>query len=198
MRIRLVVLALMMTGAAMAQDDIGPFGMHMGMTREQVIQIVGANAVIESGGDSLTLSTVPKPQPAFHVYALFFSAKDGLLKIVAVADGIKTDGFGKSVRDFFMEIQRANSQTYGQPERTEDSVNVGSTGNEPENWMAGLLKDERTLGTRWDKGLPNRIRQIVLQAKAVSTTEGFVALNYEFDGWTEYVVGKRKAAGIGF
>ncbi len=196
MRIRFVVLLLMATGAAMARDDNGPFGMHRGMTREQVIQMVGANAVIEAGGDSLTLSTVPIPLPAFHVYAVFFSAKDGLLKIVAVADGIKTDGFGKNVRDFFMEIQKASSQTYGQHQRTEDSVNVGSAWNGPEDWMAGLLNDERTLGTRWDKVLPHRIHQIVLQAKAVSTAEGFVALNYEFDGWTEYVVGKRKAAGI--
>jgi hypothetical protein len=196
MRVPFLVLVLAATSAAMAQDDLGPFGMHRGMTREQVIQIVGVDSVIETGGDSLTLSTVPAPHPAFHVYALFFSPKDGLLKIVAVVDGIKTDGFGKTVRDSFMEIQKANSQTYGQPERTEDSVNVGSTWNEPENWMAALLKDERTLWTRWDKALPHRIHQIVLQAKALSTSEGFVALNYEFDGWTEYVVGKRKAAGI--
>ena len=196
MRIPFLVLVLMATGLAMAQDDNGPVGMHKGMTREQVIQIVGTNAVIEASGDSLTLSTVPRPLPAFHVYALFFSPKGGLLKIVAVADGIKADGFGKTVHDCFMEIQRANSQTYGQPERTEDSVDTGSIWKEPEDWMAGLLKDERTLGSRWDKTLPNRIHQIVLQAKAVSTQEGFVALNYEFDGWTEYVVGKRRAAGI--
>ena len=56
-----------------AQDTSGPFGLHMGMTPEQVIQIVGKDAVKEIKGDILNLYTVPKPHPAFEFYSLVFS-----------------------------------------------------------------------------------------------------------------------------
>jgi hypothetical protein len=163
------------------------------MTQEQVIQIVGKNAVKEIQGDRLDLHAVPKPHPAF-------SPKDGLLNIVAFGNGITTNGFGEAVHDSFVQIQEGISKTYGPPDVSSDRVRDGSIWNEPQDWMMGLLKGERDLMAIWyktvssTKKLPNRIIGIVLEAKASSTEQGFIVLKYEFDGWNEYVEAKKNKA----
>lgn len=75
----------------------GPFGLHRGMTQEQVIQIVGKGAISEAKGDTLRLLRVPKSHPAFGLYSLIFSPKDGLLKIVAYGNDIRTNAFGEAI-----------------------------------------------------------------------------------------------------
>jgi hypothetical protein len=176
----------------------GPFGLRRGMTQEQVIQVVGKGAVKEAKDDTLELLTVPKPHPAFEFYQLIFSPTGGLLKIIAYGNDITTNGFGERVHDSFIEIRDAISEVYGQPEGTLDFLKAGSIWNEPEYWMMGLLKEERTLATNWQKALPNRIYGIVLDAKALSTEKGFLHLVYEFDGWNEYVDAKKAKAGTVF
>jgi hypothetical protein len=164
------------------------------MTQEQVIQMVGKSAIKETKGDDpqqLTLLTVPKPHAAFEMYSLLFSPKEGLLKLTAYGKDIRTNGFGEAVRDAFMEIRDAVANTYGQPE-TLDFVRSGSLWHEPEYWMMGLLKDERTLDAFWKKEIPNGICDIDLEAKAMSTEKGFLVLSYEFDGWSQYLDGVKK------
>jgi hypothetical protein len=79
-----------------------------------------------------------------------------------------------------------------------DFLRAGSIWKEPEDWMMGLLKDERTLVAVWEKALPNRIHDVVLKAGALSREKGFHKLTYEFDGWNEYVDALRKKAGTVF
>jgi hypothetical protein len=192
------VLALASSASLFAQDVSGPFGLHRGMTLEQVIQIVGKGAVKETKrDDAVQLSTVPKPHSAFEFYVLIFSPKDGLLKIGAIGHDINTNGFGEAVHDSFVEIRDAISQTYGQPEHNFDFLQSGSIWKEPEDWMMGLLKEERTLAANWRTALPNRINLILLEAKASSTEKGYLSLGYEFDGWHEYADAiKKKAATV--
>jgi hypothetical protein len=162
------------------------------MTQEQVIQIVGKDAVKETKGDRLSLTTVPKSHRAFELYSLTFSPKDGLLKIIAYGKDITTNGFGNAVHDYFIEIRDALSHTYGQPDITIDDVKSGSIWTEPQDWMIGLRKEERELATSWGKSLPNRIYGIVLEAKALSSEKGYLVLSYEFEGWGEYLDMKNK------
>jgi len=129
---------------------------------------------------------------------LIFSPKDGLLKIVAYGNDIKTNGFGEAVHDSFLEIRDAISQTYGQPEFTLDHVRAGSIWKEPEDWMMGLRKEERELTTVWSKNLPNQIQDIVIEAIALSTEKGYLRLSYELDGWDQYVDTLKKRAGTVF
>ena len=193
-----VAAIVLASSSLFAQEIAGPFGLRRGMTQEQVIQIVGKGAAKETKGDTLQVWTVPRPHPAFEFYLLIFSPKDGLLKISAYGNDIKTNGFGASVRTSFIEIRDAISQTYGQPEFTSDFLRSGSIWKEPEDWMMGLLKEERILAALWEKALPNRIHGIGLEAVALSTEEGFLRLGYEFDGWHEYVEAKKKEAGAVF
>ena len=183
---------------AFGQETSGPFGLRRGMTQEQVIQIVGKAAIKETKGDTLRLLSVPKSHPAFEFYSLIFSPKDGLLKIVAYGNDIKTNAFGEAVHGSFIEIRGAISQTYGQPEFNLDRVKAGSIWKEPEDWMMGLLKEERDLTTIWNTALPNHIQDIVIEAVALSQEKGYLRVIYEFDGWNEYVDALKKKAGTVF
>jgi hypothetical protein len=202
MHIKKLHIVLLMLGvlatAAFAQETSGPFGLRRGMTQAQVIQIMGTDSVRQMDSETLRLRTVPKPHSAFEYYSLLFSPKDGLLKIVAYGNEITTNVFGEAVHRSFIDIRDAVSQTYGQPVNTLDYVKDGSIWKEPEDWMMGLLKDERMLMSGWVKALPNGIHDIYLEAKALSREKGFLILGYEFDGWQEYVDMKKKAAGTVF
>jgi hypothetical protein len=63
----------------------GPFGFEHGMTREQVVTLVGRDAVKHFKGDLddiVTLVTAPKPHPDFEEYMLMISPERGLVKIL--------------------------------------------------------------------------------------------------------------------
>lgn len=91
--------------ATFAQEPSGPFGLRKGMPQEQVIELVGRGAVKETKNDTIRLLTVPKPHTKFDLYSLIFSPKDGLLKIVAYGKDIRTNSFGESLHDAFIEIR---------------------------------------------------------------------------------------------
>jgi hypothetical protein len=63
--------------------------------------------------------------------------------------------------------------------------------------MMGLLKKERLerfLSTLWENGLPNRIQDIGASAFALSQETGYLSVEYESDGWAQYVQGKKTNA----
>jgi hypothetical protein len=196
----LMVASGVLATVAFAQNTSGPFGLRKGMTQQQVIEIVGKSAVKETkGDDTLRVLTVPKPHPAFEFYSLIFSPTEGLLKITAYGNDIRTNGFGEKVHDSFSEIRGALSDTYEKPDGDMDFLQSGSIWKEPEDWMMGLLKEERHLASIWqNRPLPNHIHDIEIEAKALSQEKGYIILTYEFDGWDAYVDAKKKQAGTVF
>jgi hypothetical protein len=177
----------------------GPFGFECGMTKEQVVKLVGQGAVkhinwelaqesgISNQNDMLMLSTAPKPHKDFGEYLLLFAPKLGLVKLVAIGKPVPTSRYGDDLKNFFLETRDAIADNYGTPE-TFDSLRFGSIWNEPQDWMTGLLKGERTLMSGWELKTtrPNHITGIMLKATASSTEEGHLELIYEFEGFTEY------------
>ncbi len=174
-----------------------PFGLHRGMTQDQVIRIVGEGSVEAALDDTMLFRVVPKPHPAFESYALMFSPKNGLLKTVAIGKDIRTNGFGGAVHTSFIEIQNVIAETYGQPDIKVDYLMAGSNWRDHKDWMTGLFKEERTLATAW---LPSREwgYGIVLAARALSSDMGRLELAYEFDGWEQYLDAVKKKAGAAF
>ena len=177
----------------------GPFGFECGMTKEQVIALVGKDAAKATGQDVLELSTAPRPHPAFDSYMLIFSPEKGLLKIQAYGAPIATNGFGEEVHRAFIEIRDAVSKTYGEP-KTIDYLRSGSIWKEPEDWMMGLLKKERVLLSVWDMGSagPNHIEMVTLEADGRSTEKAWLSLGYHFEGFPAYVDSKKAKAATAF
>jgi len=187
----------------------GPFGFERGMTKEQIIALVGSDKVDNelSRDDVIVLTTAPKPHPAFKEYYLFISPELGLLKLGATGVDINTNVFGNQVHSKFVEIQVALSAFYGKPPIVSfDRLRSGSNWRDPQDWMMGLLKEERVLTALWmsrtthpkdfngievGSELPNDINVIELEAVALSTTKGYLRVIYEFDGWDGYVDAKK-------
>jgi len=181
----------------------GPFGFEKGMTKEQVIKLVGPTVVIKNADDKLNLKTAPHPHPAFEEYDLLFSPTQGLLKVVAIGVDVQTNPFGDRIQSAFLDIRNGIAQVYGHPSDLFDFVHSGSIWTDAQDWTMGLLKEERTLSTFWaskhamsripsltaDKflDLPNSLYLITLDANASSTSKGYVEVSYEFVGWGEYV-----------
>ncbi|MEI9969760.1 MAG: hypothetical protein WDM87_14475 [Terracidiphilus sp.] len=166
----------------------GPFGFDYGMSKQDVVKIVGKNAIVEDDGDMLTLSTAPKPHGDFDKYLLIISPEKGLLKIVAVGIDIDTSGDGTQLKDEFEKLRTALSANYGQPEHDFDFLHAGSIWTDDQDWMMGLLKQDRSLASYWDANpaLRPNFEGIALEAKALSSDKGYVVLSYEFDGWGRY------------
>lgn len=175
-----------------SQDNSGPFGFEAGMTKEQIIAIVGGGAIKESTGDTTIFNNAPKPDPNFESYALRISPENGLLKIVAMSKNIDTNGFGNELKSTYKDIRAALAKIYGRPVHEMDLLNNGSIWTGPEDWMTGLLKGDRIFGCNWiDIPLPNRITVIRIDATAKSKEIGYLYLTYEFEGYTAYMKTKQ-------
>jgi hypothetical protein len=155
----------------------GPFGSEYGMTKEQIIAAVGQSAVehhADEPGDILTLTTAPKPHPDFIEYMVMVSPTQGLMKILAFSETIKTSQYGEGIKNKFGEIQKLLTKTYGSSDNTFDVLRAGSIWEEPQHWMMGLLKKERSLETVWHPKSTNHIVLLFLEAKASSTETGYL------------------------
>lgn len=68
-----------------------------------------------------------------------------------------------------------------------DRLLPGSIWNEPEDWMMGLKQKERQLqaswGTKERSQLKNGVRQILLTARALNSSEGYLILQYSFENF---------------
>lgn len=195
----LPILCLNAQGPSGQGLSAGPFGLRAGLTKSQVIQLVGKAAVKTDNGDVLTVTTLPKPHDAFEDYSLVISPQEGLLKIIAHGNNINTNGFGREVRELFMDIRDVISAKYGAPKMLDGLVS-GSLWRNDRDWMAGLVKNERHLKALWDlqSKRPNRITVLVLKADAISEDTGFLLLSYEFQGFEKYVDAKEAKAGSVF
>lgn len=177
----------------------GPFGLEKGMSKEQVITLVGKNAVEKEqldalGGSDIILKTAPKTHPGFERYLLFFSKASGLLKIIAVGHDVQTASDGSELRDQFNEIKAQLTQTYGQATKDLDFIHEGSLWDKPEDFMMGLLEKERTVTSYWepkDGALPF----VSIELKATNQHAGYVEITYEYAGWGPYLEKVKAAQG---
>jgi hypothetical protein len=181
----------------------GPFGLEFGMTREQIVKLVGQDAVKhlkDEPDDVLKLSTAPTPHPDFAEYSLIISPERGLVCITASGKAIQTTRYGEGLKAAFTEIRDALSRTYGAPTVTFDFLEPGSLRNEPQDWMTGLLKNERELISLWNFKIPypKHITSIFLKATALSMDEGTLELTYPFEGFIEDANSKKAKAGSVF
>jgi hypothetical protein len=188
---------------ALTQITQGPFGFRPGMSRSEVLNLVGDSAVKKIEGvsvpdDQLMLNTAPKPHPEFDVYGLLFSDKRGLVKLTALGHNIQTNDYGTQVHSEFLQIRDAVAKTYGEP-KTYDFVESDSLWREPRDWMMSLVKTDRTLAASWlFTPSSNRIEAILLEAIAHSTDNGILRLTYQFEGFKEYAESREKKKGSVF
>jgi hypothetical protein len=185
-----LLLALILTLSSVFAQ--GPFGFRAGMTRDQILNLVGKGAVVaaDTKDDALALNTAPKPHSAFEEYVLTIAPQGGLVRVTAVGKNISTSVYGAELHSQFVDIRDAIAATYGTP-KTYDYLKSGSIWNEQRDFMMGLLKKERALSAYWTGDHPPHdtgagVSSIGIDGIALSTGVGFIRLVYEFVGWTQY------------
>lgn len=154
--------------------------------------LLGKEALKRSNGNRYVFSSAPKPHELFEEYILLIPPDRGLIKIIAVSQTIRTSVFGDEIRSKFSDIEAAVNKAYGEGQRF-DFLRSGSIWNEPQDWMMGLLKEERSLETFWTlEKSAHHVTAISLTARALSREAGFISLAYEFEGFADYVEEMKK------
>lgn len=159
----------------------GPFGLAGGMTIEELKSV----SSITNGPSAGVYQTdkVPKPHPMFETYLLLVSEKSGLCKVAAIGKDFESNSFGHSVKSNFKEIENGLTEKYGKPDHAFDQVLAGSIWDDPEDFMMGLLRNERVLKSFWGgdkKELIDGVHSIGLSANAIDMRTAYLSLQYEF------------------
>ena len=152
-RFALLVVSLFLIRVAIAQQ--GPFGFERGMTREQIVKIVGKDAVMHDPKDAaylLVLTTAPKPHSAFEKYILFISPAAGLLKVNAVGKTIECNAYGTDLKTSFNDVVSGVSKKYREPKILD--AHTTELFKEPDQWMMALYDKDRVLEAFWDFDTP--------------------------------------------
>ena len=174
-----VAIALFAAISAVA----GPLGLSKGMTLEEIKR--HGNFTLTPEKTSVYSSpTLTNGHPDFERYTVILTPQHGLCKIMAIGKDVSTSVYGSELRSSFEGLSNALSTKYGKSNSAFNFLQAGSIWNEPNEWMMGLFKKERTLSSYWydsKKKLPDSIHTISLSANALATSKGWITLNYEFD-----------------
>lgn len=177
----LIACGLLLSNFALA----GPFGLEMGTTLEKLQKQF---SVEQKEPFRYQLSGVPQPHATFYRYTIVLTPAQGLCKVQAISDVIRTSAYGEGLREEFGRIEGALTTKYGSSNKRFDALKPGSIWREPRDWMMSLLKKERHLSIFWSVGttpLPDNISGIMLQGHAATQEAAALSLAYEFTNWAE-------------
>lgn len=160
-------------------SEAAPFGLRRDMTRTQL-----GTKVEQIAPGTYKLASVPRPHPDFESYVVQVGPTTGLCFVKAIGKNVTTGAYGTELKSHFTKIRDQVASTYGKYQEV-DMLRTGSIWDEPRDWMMGLAKKERLLFTKWavDTGATMRqgLRDVFLGAAALSSSTGYVVLEYYFD-----------------
>ncbi len=189
---RFAFLLAMLTVLLPAACFAGPFGFEYGMTKAQVLAIVGQQNVLKDQDFLLRVASAPKPDDRFEAYLLLISPDRGLLKIIATGKTIDTSVFGTELRVNFGAMRDSISRTYGQPTNSYDALQPDSHMDAPGAFTESLRLKKRVLACNWDVDAEKRktagseadhIIGVILETKGLRRNAGWLELTYEFEGF---------------
>ncbi|MCL1973591.1 MAG: hypothetical protein FWG54_02080 [Bacteroidetes bacterium] len=174
-----IILTILLLSTVSFYAFAGPFGIEMGMSLQEVTKI--SKTKPENVKDDIYSITPPNTNDLFEMYVVRIDPTYGVYLIKAVGKDITTTGYGTALKSTFNDLVSSIEGTYGKYKKT-DYLEYGSIWNEGKDFMMGLVKEERTLYTKWDKStgatLPSSIESIYVSANATSSSKGYVSLEY--------------------
>jgi hypothetical protein len=192
---RVVFVLALLTIALPSVCFAGPFGFDYGMTKDQVIKIVGKDAVIKDQGFVLRVLKAPEADNKFEAYTLLISPEKGLLKIIAAGQTIDSSAYGVEIQVGFKTLRDAVIERYGAPTKDYNFVQPDSQLQSPSDWTAALQKKQRVLASTWDLTAQKHLSQgikdehvnaIILETMALKDNQAWIQLTYEFEGFEEF------------
>ena len=129
-------------------------------------------------GSFYTCKSVPKPHPDIELYVIQYVEGVGLCMIKGISRDISDSIYGDNIRRKTDEIYDQLTTKYGKGEKL-DFLRPGSIWDEPEDWMMGIIKDERTYAVLWQLSSPvEEVSEIVLAAQATSRDSGYFIVEF--------------------
>jgi hypothetical protein len=161
-----------------------PFGLHMGMTKDQIGEIVKEVSTFK-----FQLQSVSEPHQDLETYVATVTPNAGLCFIRALAPTMRISSDGTELKSAFEDLKLQIEAIYGKP-YVVDSLKEGSTLDRPRDWMRALFEQERTLMARWsapDDNLPMKptIRKVYVAAFAESRSSGYLVVEFYFDNYDQ-------------
>ncbi len=157
----------------------GPFGLDMGMSLEQLRSLTGENPELIRG-DFYEINP-PNGHDMFESYLVQVSPKYGVVMIKAIGKDITTNGHGTQLKSAFNNLVASIERTYGKYEKI-DYLLRGSIWDEPEDFMMGIVREDRYLLASWGNEagstLPADISLIGVVVSASSSSKGWINLEY--------------------
>lgn len=155
-----------------------PFGLKMGMTLEE-LKAKGCNPRQLAGETIRYFVSPPNPHYLFDTYIVSISKNYGTFIILAISKNIETSKYGSEIMNQYLGVRKQLNMIYGKS-RNIDFVSPKSVW---KDWMASLLAKERSLSSYWSRedgsDMPDDLRRISLESEALSTTVGYLKLQYE-------------------
>ncbi len=124
-------------------------------------------------------ATLPKPHSAFEFYAVKSTPETGICWVKGIGTDIDTNAAGSSIRSKVDELGEQIALTYGKSEH-DDWLMPGSIWSDYEDWMMGLLKDERIYAYKWSDPAKNALVLVYLSASASNSTTAYPVVEFSF------------------
>lgn len=129
-------------------------------------------------------TTVPKPHPEFEAYILQYVKGVGICQVSAIGKTVRNNSYGFATKNRVDAIAKQLKQKYGIESEKLDFLSPYSIWDEPDEWMMGVLKNERGYIYSWDtdKGFKpvGEVAGIFMGALAAASDAGYVQLEFVF------------------
>ena len=193
-----VLVSVLFSLTCFAQS--GPFGFQKGMSRSQIIAVVGQKNVDPRtlrGGELLSVRMAPKPDPQFAGYMLLAPPAEGLIRVAAIGKNMPTNDSGTELRAAYQAVVEELTKKFGPPTHSTDACNgPAMLCKRPDNWMMTMYGKQRKLASAWLPDKPTQamrdagIELISVEASASSMNSGFVSCDFELEGFEKYAASK--------
>ncbi|EIQ2064765.1 hypothetical protein LUT83_002282 [Escherichia coli] len=162
----------------------GPLGFQMGLSVKNIEDMTGKKLEPVDGSYGLYIvDASPKKNNLFETFGLLISPDVGLCQIRAVTYDINTDSYGLELKSQFDDLAASITAIYGNGKK-EDFLYPGSIWDRPQDWLSGLVKQERVYMQEWsgpnDAMNKNEIESIIMNTKGKNTSQGYIVLQYSF------------------
>ncbi|MCH9651038.1 MAG: hypothetical protein K0U98_22635 [Deltaproteobacteria bacterium] len=167
-----------------AHDVPGAYSLTAGMSLEQVQEIAGE--LQQLNPFTYVADSLPGSHGELETFAMVITPEEGLCRLQATSAVIVDGGDGTVVREKFDRLFEVLWGTHGK-HQVVSTLLADSAYQAPHEWMTALLEKEQVLMTLWtlDDGskLSGGLESIVLSARALKPTEGFLNIDYTFSNW---------------
>jgi hypothetical protein len=180
-----VTVGFLMLSVLSPNADAQAFGIRMG---QKVASLDGAVEHKESRGRATrqySVKTVPLPHSEFESYTVLETTKQGICKVVGIGKTHSADKYGVSLRSAFDDLDAALTSKYGEGKKF-DFLHSGSIWSDADEFAMSLRLEERSLSKFWEMN-EGAISSIALTAHALSPTDTYLRINYEFTNFEDCI-----------